>query len=141
MFSSLTQPDVLEFSSNHLSSTTVIRNLKDNDATTEDEQPQVDNIEKKEKSRRNLCPSDLVELDTGQEVDHRPPTTKGETTNQRGGRWICSSRTTTGGLHRTGRGNCASYLPIPLTVEAIHRLAKTRPRGGADEPYYRYPLT
>ena len=52
MFSSLTQPDVVAGSSNLLSSTTVIHNLLDNDATTEDEQPQVDNIEKKEKNRR-----------------------------------------------------------------------------------------
>ena len=41
MFSSLTQPDLVDGSSNHLSSTTVTHNLLDNDATTEDEQPQV----------------------------------------------------------------------------------------------------
>ena len=92
----------------------------DNDATTEDEQPQVDNIEKKEKSRRrknkpglnieDLSPSEIVELDKKLIINH--PITKGETTNQRGGRWICSSRTTTEGLHHAGSGNCASYLPF-----------------------------
>ena len=59
MFSSLTQPDVLDGSSNHLSSTTVIHNLMDNDATTEDEQPQVDNIEKRERSQRRKKKPDL----------------------------------------------------------------------------------
>ena len=33
MFSSLTQPDVVDGTSNHLSSTTIIHNLMDNDAT------------------------------------------------------------------------------------------------------------
>ena len=49
MFSSLTPPDVVDGTFNHLSSTTFIHNLMDNDATTEEEQPQVDNITKKEK--------------------------------------------------------------------------------------------
>ena len=106
MFSSLTQPDVVDGTSNHLSSTTVIHNLMDNNATTEDEQPQVDDIEKKERNRRkrkkgpnieDLSPSEVVELDKKLIINHRLP--KGKTTYQRGGRWICSSRTTTGGLH------------------------------------------
>ena len=82
MFSSLTQPDVVDGTSNHLSSTTVIHNLLDNDATTEDEQPQVDNITKKEKSRRkkkkgpnieDLSPSEVVELEKKLIINHRLP--------------------------------------------------------------------
>ena len=42
----------LDGSSNHLLSTTVIHNLMDHDATSEDEQPQVDNIKRKEGNRR-----------------------------------------------------------------------------------------
>ena len=138
MFSSLTQPDVVDGSSNHLSSATVIHNLLDNDATTEDGQPQVNNIEKKENRRRkktrghnleDLSPSERA----GQEVDHQPPTTKGETTYQRGGRWICSSRTTTGGLRHSGRANRASDLPISSDCKSDSLIGQNQAWGGADE--------
>ena len=88
MFSSLTQPDVVDGTSNHLSSTTVIHNLMDNDATTEDEKPQVDNIEKKVKNRRKkkkgpnieaLSPSEAVELDKKLIINHRLPKAKQRT--------------------------------------------------------------
>ena len=65
---------------------------------------------------------------------HQPLTDKGKTTNQRG-RWICSSRTTTGGHTPHGEGIAQATYGCPLIVKAIHRLAKTRPEGGADEAY------
>ena len=60
----------------------------DNDATTEDEQPQVDNITKKEKNRRkkkkgpnieDLSPSEVVELDKKLIINHRLPKAKQRT--------------------------------------------------------------
>ena len=114
MFSSLAQPDALDGSSNHLSSTTMIHNLMDNDDTTEDEQPQVPNIKKQEGSWRleDLSPSEFVELPKAKQrtsvvVDGCVP---------QGRLWEAYAR--------RGEGIAQARYRLPLIVKATHRLAR-----------------
>ena len=134
--------DVADGTSNHLSSTTVIHNLMDNDATTEDEQPQVDYITKKEKNRRknkkgpniqDLSPSEVVELDKKLIINHRLPKAK-QRTNVVVDGYVPQGRLL-GAYTTRGEGIAQATYRFPLIVKAIHRLAKTRPGGGADEAY------
>ena len=113
---------------NHLSSTIVIHNLMDSDATTEDEQPQVDNIEKKENNRRrkkkpglnkeDLSPSETVKLDEKMIINHRLPKAKQQT------------NVVVDGYVPQGR-----LLGAYTTRGEGIAQAKTRPGGFADEPY------
>ena len=136
MFPSLTQPDVVDGAFNHLSSTTVIHNLMDNDATTEDEQPQVDNIEKKEENRRkekkspnieDLSPSEIVELDKKLIIYHRLPKAK-QRTNVVVDGYVPQGRLL-GTYYHSGRGNRASDLPISSDCKSDSSIGQNQAWG------------
>ena len=136
MFSSLTQADVVDGTSNYLSSTTVIHNLMDNDATTEDEQPQVDNIMKKEKNRRkkkkgpnieNLSPSEVVELDKKLIINHRLPKAK-QRTNVVVDGYVPQGRPL-GAYATRGEGNRASDLPISSDCKSDSSIGQNQAWG------------